>query len=119
MAAQIIALTSEEDINRIAAISHERPVFLYKHSTACSISARSYRVYHAYAEAAGPDAAPLFTEVYVIEHRPVSTAVAHRFGVMHQSPQLLLISNGRAVWDVSHFDITEEAMDGALAGQRG
>ena len=49
---------------------------------------------------------PYFLDL--LEHRAVSDAVASRFGVEHQSPQLLLISNGKTIFDASHGDINAE-----------
>jgi bacillithiol system protein YtxJ len=39
-------------------------------------------------------------------YRSVSNEVAHKFGVMHQSPQLLVIRNGVVVGHASHGAIT-------------
>ena len=40
----------------------------------------------------------------------VSNEIASRFNVYHESPQLILIRNGKAVYDVSHSDIDAEAL---------
>lgn len=52
----------------------------------------------------------------VIEERPVSLGLAERIGVKHESPQALLIKNGKALWHTSHHAITAEALKGALTG---
>ena len=111
----VVSLSTLDDLNRVITLSEERPVFIYKHSSICPICSRTYRIYHQYADTAEPETGPFFAEVFVIEHRDVSNAVAQRLNVMHQSPQLLLISEGRAVWDTSHFNITKESMDSALS----
>lgn len=41
----------------------------------------------------------------LLRHRDISNAVAEEFGVEHQSPQVLLVSNGKSVLDLSHFEI--------------
>jgi bacillithiol system protein YtxJ len=41
----------------------------------------------------------------LLEFRPISNEIAGRFGVMHQSPQIILIKNGNAVYTASHSDI--------------
>lgn len=112
---RILRLTSENEIEQLTTLSHERPALIFKHSTACPTSSRSYRLYRDYVESAPPDADVLFAEIYVIENRSVSNAVAERFGVRHESPQALLISNGESTWHASHWEITEEAMDEARA----
>ncbi|MBM3262968.1 MAG: bacillithiol system redox-active protein YtxJ [candidate division Zixibacteria bacterium] len=113
MTDRIIAIRSEQELDRFTALSHERPVVIFKHSTACPLSARSYRVYQAYVSASDvPEL--LFAEIYVIEHRTISDETAQRFGVRHESPQVLLVSKGRVVWDASHYEITQEAIEKAL-----
>ena len=114
MVDNVVSLQTEADLYRVITVSKDRPVFIYKHSTACPICARTYRLYHEYAGSKGEDAAPIFSEVFVIEKRVVSDAIENRFGIQHQSPQLLLIADGQTVWNTSHFDITDDAMDKAL-----
>lgn len=53
--------------------------------------------------------------VRVIEERPVSLALAERIGVTHQSPQAIVIKNGKPLWHDSHERITHEALQEAAA----
>jgi bacillithiol system protein YtxJ len=46
---------------------------------------------------------PYFLDL--LNHRDVSNAIADRFGVYHQSPQLLVIKDGKAIFDASHESI--------------
>jgi bacillithiol system protein YtxJ len=50
----------------------------------------------------------------LLEHRDISNAIASRFGVYHQSPQLLLIKDGKSVYDVSHSDIDAGELKGKI-----
>lgn len=90
-----------------------RPVFILKHSTTCPVSAAAYRAFRQFAEA-NPDAA-VYRLVRVIEQRPLSNELASRFGVKHESPQVLVLRGGRVQWHASHGAITEEALAKALA----
>ena len=74
--------------------------YVYKHSTACPISAAAAAVVRGYAFDR-----PVYW-INVIEQRPLSNWVAEAYGVRHQSPQLLKISAGRVAEHWSHFDIT-------------
>ncbi len=74
--------------------------YLYKHSTACPVSAAAAEVVRGYAFDR-----PLYW-VNVIEQRPLSNWVADAYGVRHQSPQLLKITAGAVERQWSHFDIT-------------
>ena len=43
-------------------------------------------------------------------HRDISSAIAEKFKVQHESPQILLIKNGTAVYDTSHGAIDAESL---------
>ena len=53
--------------------------------------------------------------VVVQERRGLSNAIEQRLRIRHETPQLLLIRNGRVVWHASHWGITDTAMRRALA----
>ena len=78
--------------------------YVYKHSTACPISAAAAEVVRGF-----PFDRPLYW-VNVIEQRPLSNWVAETYGVRHQSPQLLKISAGSVEQHWSHFGITAASL---------
>ncbi|MEQ9009729.1 MAG: bacillithiol system redox-active protein YtxJ [Ekhidna sp.] len=83
--------------------SVEKPVVLFKHSTRCSISAMSLsRFERSYEEESVFDS--YFLDL--IAYREISNAIAERYGVRHESPQTILIKNGKAVFDASHMGIS-------------
>jgi bacillithiol system protein YtxJ len=47
--------------------------------------------------------------------RPVSNEIARRFGVRHESPQVLVLRDGGIAWHASHFRVTREGIASALA----
>jgi bacillithiol system protein YtxJ len=51
---------------------------------------------------------PYFLDL--IAHRDISNGIASRFAVMHQSPQLILIKDGKAIYNASHSDIDSETL---------
>jgi bacillithiol system protein YtxJ len=99
------------DFERLVADSHEKPVFLFKHSTSCPISASRWRLFQSFAES---ESRAAFHRVLVIEDRPVARHIAEATGIQHQSPQAILLYNGKAIWNASHYSITEEDMAAAL-----
>jgi bacillithiol system protein YtxJ len=106
-------LRSREDLEALLASTARRPALVFKHSTACPISARAYREWEQFLTR--PAAAGVTCAwVRVIEERPVSLALAQRVGVPHQSPQALLIRDGRALWHDSHHRITADALEAAV-----
>jgi bacillithiol system protein YtxJ len=50
----------------------------------------------------------------LLEFRPISNEIAARFGVVHQSPQLILIKDGNAIYSATHSDIQVEDLAGKL-----
>lgn len=106
-------IESTGDMKLVLAGSHKRPIFIFKHSTTCPISARAAARLNAYA-GDNADEKPAFYWVKVIETRPASQALAETVEVKHESPQILLIEDGKAVWNTSHDEITAEAMDKAI-----
>jgi bacillithiol system protein YtxJ len=46
---------------------------------------------------------PYFLDL--LSYRETSAIIAREFEVNHESPQVLIIENGEAVYDRSHFDI--------------
>ncbi len=52
--------------------------------------------------------------IRVVEARPASNRVAEMTGIAHESPQLLLLKDGRAVYDRDNWDITPESISEAL-----
>jgi bacillithiol system protein YtxJ len=98
-------------LEELFARSHTEPVLLFKHSNACPISARAYR------EMAGVTT-PV-SIVVVQQSRNVSREVEQRTGVRHETPQALVLRNGRAVWNASHFDITADVVEQAVRNAEG
>ena len=114
----LIHLHDLDDLDRLLSESHTRPLLLFKHSYSCGISAEALDelVDHLNADviAAGmPE--PRYAMVNVQTEREVSNAVSARLGVRHETPQALLVRNGRVVWAASHFRVTASAMKDALS----
>lgn len=97
-----------------ALTSTGRTVMLFKHSTACPISAAAHGEFKRWA-ATVPEGAATLAEVLVIEQRPVSLSIAQNTGVKHESPQAILIDHGKVIWHGSHRRITQPALAAALA----
>jgi bacillithiol system protein YtxJ len=52
--------------------------------------------------------------IRVVESRPASNRVAERTGITHESPQIILFKDGKAVFDRDNWDITGESVAAAL-----
>lgn len=97
-----IPLTSMGQLDEIVASSNQKPVVIFKHSTRCSISRMALKQFEN--EFDLDDTVDVYF-LDLLEHRDISNEIASRFGVYHQSPQLLLIKGGKSVYDVSHSAI--------------
>ncbi|MEM7232570.1 MAG: bacillithiol system redox-active protein YtxJ [Planctomycetota bacterium] len=117
MSGSIRAVQSSEDFQSLLAESETRPVMLLKHSTRCPISSFANAAFEDYATAAASRDIEL-ARVLVVEDRPVSLEIASTLGVVHQSPQAILLHGKQAVWDDSHGGITVDALEGAESAVR-
>ncbi|RYY87095.1 MAG: bacillithiol system redox-active protein YtxJ [Chitinophagaceae bacterium] len=95
-------LTSDDQLQQLVERSKETPQVIFKHSNRCSISSVAYQRI----DKAQKPAATEFWLLDVISHRSLSQQVAQRFGVMHESPQVLVIKNAECVFDESHLGIS-------------
>ena len=94
-------------LDNLIADSKTKPVIIFKHSNACSISSRAYR-----------EMEQLDGQVNILEvqsARDVSREFANRTGVRHETPQVIVLRDGKAVWDASHFDVKATAVAAAVA----
>jgi bacillithiol system protein YtxJ len=106
-----IPLTDLGQLNEIMELSHQQPVAIFKHSTRCSISRMALKQFENEFDLEGV-VAPYFLDL--ISYRDVSNEIANRFQVVHQSPQLLLIKEGKSVYDASHSDIDAMELKGRV-----
>ena len=106
-----IELTDLGQLNEIMDLSHEQPVAIFKHSTRCSISRMALKQFENEFDLEG-SVTPYFLDL--LNHRDISNEIATRFDVYHQSPQLLLIKEGKSVYDASHSDIDAVALKGRV-----
>jgi bacillithiol system protein YtxJ len=106
-------LTDIAQLDAIDNASQTKPVLLFKHSTTCSISRTALdRLERAWTLVDDEGHSAYYLDL--LKFRSVSDAIAERYGVTHESPQALIIQNGRSVHDSSHFGITYPGVIGEL-----
>lgn len=98
-----VKLTSPGQLDELIAQSHIVPVLLFKHSTTCNISAMVISRFEQKWKA--DPSAGICVYLDLLAYRPLSNAIAEKTGIMHQSPQAILLKNGEAVYDESHGSI--------------
>lgn len=102
-----IPLTDLGQLNEIIELSNEKPVAIFKHSTRCSVSRMALKQFEN--EFNSPDSVETYF-LDLIAYRDVSNEIATRFQVVHQSPQLVLIKEGKSVYNASHSDIDAQEL---------
>lgn len=98
-------LVSVDTLEQIREDSKSHPIVIFKHSTSCSISAMALNRL----ERSWDDAEMEITEAYYLDllsFRDISNAIVEKFGIDHQSPQVLVIKDGICVYDNSHMGIS-------------
>ncbi|MBN2730931.1 MAG: bacillithiol system redox-active protein YtxJ [Balneolaceae bacterium] len=101
-------VTDKDQVEKVLENSHQKAQLVYKHSHTCGIC-----------HAAKEQIESVFTEIEkqadmnfinVKKSRPVSNAFAEQLGVRHESPQVLIINQGKCVWHKSHWSIKADAI---------
>jgi len=103
---KFFTLDKMEQFDEIDEISNTKPVVLFKHSTRCSISRMALKQFET--EFNFPEEKIDWYLLDLLNHRDLSNEIASRYNVVHQSPQILVIQNGKAVFNTSHDSIAAE-----------
>lgn len=102
--AKFFTLNAKEQFDEIDEISHSKPVVLFKHSTRCFISRSALKQFDA--EYNFPEDKMNWFLLDLLNFRDLSNEIASRYNVTHQSPQIVVIRNGKAVFNESHDSIS-------------
>ena len=97
-------------LDSLITVSKQKPVIIFKHSDACSISSRAYR-----------EMEKVEAEVNILvvqSAREISRHLATLTGVRHETPQVIVLRDGKAVWNASHFDVHAGAVAEAVESHR-
>lgn len=100
---ELKTIESTQEIDEIIEKSIEKMQIIFKHSTACPISRMSYEKVKAEYPLGETDA-----DIYylgVIEQRPLSNYIAEKLNVQHESPQMIVLRGGKAIFSESHLMI--------------
>lgn len=98
-----IPLTEMSTLDEIDQISQNRPVLIFKHSTRCAISSM---VLNKFENSCGNQSGFEMYFLDVIARRDISNEIEVKYGILHQSPQVILVWKGKAIYDESHTGIS-------------
>lgn len=107
-----LELTSPEEISEMLERSHAGPVLLYKHSISCPIS--GYAWYEVQDCLGLEDDAPACYRVTVQYHPDLSRDIAERLEVIHHTPQVIILREGKPSYVASHWQIRKQMLQRAL-----
>lgn len=104
-------LETETQWKEIIEQSWQQPVLVFKHSTRCSISVMALdRINRNWDSALEPAISAWYLDL--LNFREISNQIAADTGVEHQSPQLLMIKDGKCVKSETHQAIRLEEFIG-------
>jgi bacillithiol system protein YtxJ len=100
------------DIDLLSQQNDIKAIVLFKHSTRCSISSvalnrleRSWKLTN--------DTVPTYF-LDLLNFRNISNNIAEKYAVPHQSPQVIVIKNGKCIYSASHSDISVADIESAI-----
>lgn len=97
-------LNKPEMLAEVKEFSKTQKVLIFKHSTSCNISSTALnRLERAWKNEEMTHIKPYFLDL--LRFREISNQIAQEFGITHQSPQVIIIENEKAIFDASHLDI--------------
>lgn len=99
-------IDDRETLDKLITDSKTKPIVIFKHSNSCGISSKAYR-----------EMEKLENQVNLLEvqsARDVSRELADLTGIRHETPQVIVLKDGKAVWNASHFDVKAGAVIQAL-----
>lgn len=100
-------LRPEHSLESLEAKSKEKTQLILKHSTRCIVSSMALRGLHQC------DADADCWVLDLLSHRELSNEIARRYNIVHQSPQIIILHNGKAQSHASHEGITCEFIKSA------
>ena len=106
-----IQLTGEDQLQEIITQSGITPQVVFKHSTRCSVSSIVLNRLNEGKQTVDAD----FYYLDLLKYRSLSNKISEIFSKQHESPQVLLIKNGKCTYVESHIGITmKELMEQTL-----
>jgi monothiol bacilliredoxin len=106
MGDKFLRIDDRKSLEDVISNSTSQPVVIFKHSNSCPISSMAYREMEQF------DGQVNLVEVQAA--RDISRELADITGVRHETPQVIVLRNGKAVWNASHFDVKAGAVSEAL-----
>ncbi len=106
-------LKTEQEVQDISEnISQQTPCIIFKHSTTCSISAIAKHRVKDYTDSQSNGFKLYYLDL--LAFRSVSNFISDFFDIRHESPQVLIIKDGKCIYNESHLSINAEILQSQL-----
>lgn len=102
-----------EDINQRSFDINIKAIVLFKHSTRCSISSMALNRLERSWDMSKEEVPVCFLDL--LNHRSISEKIAQLYSIPHESPQVLVIKNGKCIYCASHSGISVEEIRSVLS----
>lgn len=96
-------IESQKDLDAAIEKSSQGKVLIFKHSTRCFISKTVLRSFEKQMQESDKNFGYYFLDL--LAYRAISNEIESRFDIVHQSPQLIVLENGKAIYNASHQNI--------------
>lgn len=103
-------LTELKQLDHIKDESHKQAVAIFKHSTRCGISRMALSKFEKDYSRENEGNVKLYY-LDLISNRDISNEVANRFEVRHESPQLIILKDGKVIHHASHHSIEAKSLN--------
>ncbi|WP_263786542.1 bacillithiol system redox-active protein YtxJ [Salinibacter grassmerensis] len=104
------SLSSDANWAEAQSASEDQPVLVFKHSSACPVSAKAEKQLQSLAE----EGSLHVYKLVVQESRALSDEIEEALDIRHETPQAIVLDDGTPVFDASHFDVTADAVREAV-----
>jgi len=114
--AKYCEIVTMESLAEALESSEQQTVLFFKHSVTCGVSDRAFNEFQKYLES--PEGSLARNYVIVVQKsRDASNELARLVGVQHESPQAIIVRNGRAIWNDSHLAIKSQKLADAVRAE--
>lgn len=98
-----IAFDKKEQWPELVELSQQQVVYIFKHSSRCGISSMVLRRF----EKQLSERKATYFYLHIQDVRSLSNWLAQELGVRHESPQLIVLKEGKVLAHASHYDLLE------------
>ncbi|MDQ0781737.1 bacillithiol system redox-active protein YtxJ [Chryseobacterium sp. W4I1] len=97
-------IESEEDLAKALENSYHHRIAIFKHSTRCFISTTVLKNFEREIDNSNDKLDLYYLDL--LTYRAISNKISEDLGIRHESPQLIIIEDGKVINSSSHEDIS-------------